>query len=245
MYKKIVLSLLPLSIFANNFDLSEINKQIISQDRPQFVLDNLTEIKEKILENRIKELKNKIKFENEDKSFLENMLKVNLEKVNALISQKKYNEAYILHSNLEYSNMNEKNLLDNFFEVINNNDFKKLTLLNNNYISISLNFFFNNLNTKNYSLQEIESLKANVLLISNNNLSKDDKYRFFRDISLLSSNFVEAYNYSFNIKNDTFVDNDIKASIKNILLLQEEVFIKYYLQTNKETIMNINKEGLK
>jgi len=248
MYKKIVLSLLPLSLFAtSSIDLSEINKKISADkiNNKQFVLDNLSNIKEQVLQQRIEKLKEKLDFKQEEQRFLENMLNVNLDKVNFLINQKKFNEAYVIHSNLEYTDKIKESSLDNFFDVINNNNFEKIKILDKKHISIILEYFFENLNIKNYSIDEIESLKGNILLTSDDKISKDDKYRFFRDISLLNADFVNSYNYSYNIVNENFVDKDIKKSIKNILLLQEEVFIKYYLQTNKETILNINKEGLK
>jgi len=247
MYKKILLSLFPFYLLANDIDFNEIKEQIIKSDKKNEVLKfvgDLENIKEQVLSKEIKKLNNNLDYKNEESKFLENMLKVNLDKVLTLISQKKYEEAFIIHSNLEYNDVNVKNRLTNFFKVVNDNDFEKLKQLDNKLVSFVLTYFFDNLKNKDYNISDINKLKSSILVLSENQLITDDKYRFFRDISILNGSFVDGYNYSYNIEDETYVDKEIKLSIKNILLLTEEVFLKYYLQTDKETILEINKKGL-
>jgi hypothetical protein len=232
---------------AQYVNLTDIKLNLLKQQKTNkevYINKDISNIKTNLLKKKIETLKSEIEYGKEEQNYLETSLKVNEKKIDFLINSYKIDEAYVLFKHTEFVSLIKKEEYKRLFNILKYQDYKEMKYLNKNQIKIIINFFFIKISEEKVSIEQLNNFKTNVLKLSNPKITKDDKYRIFRDLEMLKVNFVNAYNYSYKIKVEQTEDKKIKKELKDILLLTEEIFINYYLQTSKEKMFKINIKGL-
>lgn len=234
----------------------ELRQKAISNNNPSNYVftsfDSIDQLSSTLRKNTMKEHTYKLKRKEKEIELLEEQMKSFQSQLNNLISKNEFKEAYIVFKNLKlFDNSFDNSDLNKFFKIINtfttdNIDFKELPSINNkNFINKVVSYYFECI--QKYRIKDLNSLnklRVSLLKLRPSLISKDQKYRIFRDLSLVEGEYTNAYNYSFKVEKENFDDSKIKKTIKEILIYMEETFYKFYLQTDKETLKFLNIKGV-